>query len=50
MNGRWIQSGFRCWIGGCNGGSLGGFGEEIGGILLGVGCFETDEKEEEEEC
>ena len=50
VNGRWIPSGFDCWLGGCSGGSLGGFGEEIGGILLSVGCSETDEKEEEEEC
>ena len=50
VNGRWIQSGFGCWMGGCDGGCLGGFGEEIGGGLLGVGRSGVDEKEEEEEC
>ena len=37
-------------MGGCNGGCLGGFGEEIGGILLGGTGSGVDEKEEEEGC
>ena len=36
MTGGWFQGDFSRGMGGCNGGGLGGFGEEIRRSLLGV--------------